>query len=224
MGEALSVTMVSVVILFGPPGAGKGTQAMRLAAARRLPHVSTGDLFRMHREKRSPLGLQATEYMDRGELVPDDLVLDMLFHRVREPDCARGYLLDGFPRTLSQARALEKRFCEGDHVTVLSLAVKDGAILERLTGRLTCSGCGAIYHVRTKPPKEPGRCDACGSALAQRKDDTPEVVNERLRVFHDQTEPLVRYYAERGVLRTIDGEGSPETVFAALDDAIGRQA
>jgi adenylate kinase len=177
--------MTSVVILLGAPGAGKGTQAARLAAARGLPHVSTGDLFRANLARKTPVGLQAKSFMSAGKLVPDAVVLDMLRERVGEPDCARGYVLDGFPRTMPQARALEERLGAGVALTVVNLAVSDETIIERLSGR-------------------------------QREDDAPAVVRERLKVYHQETEPLVRFYAERGVLQTVDGERSPDEVFADL--------
>lgn len=210
--------MALVVILLGAPGAGKGTQAARLAQARGLPHVSTGDLLRDHRGRGTPLGRQAQGYMDRGELVPDALVLDMLAERVARPDCREGYVLDGFPRTDVQARALEQRLAPSDEVRVVNLEVSDETIVARAAGRISCpsQGCGRVYHLQSAPPRKAGTCDACGTALVQRPDDTPPVVRERLRVYHEKTAPLVDFYAQRGLLTTIDGEQAPDAVFAAL--------
>jgi adenylate kinase len=211
----------SVLILLGPPGAGKGTQAKRLCADLGLAHVSTGDLLRENRAQGTALGREAEAFMSRGALVPDRLVLDMLFERVAEPDCARGYLLDGFPRTLPQANAFEERLARkasGTPVEVraLNLEVPEAELIERLTGRLTCKQCGAMYHARFSPPKVQGRCDACGGELYQREDDQPAVVAKRLAVYREQTLPLLDFYAQRGVLRSIDGNRSPREVSAAL--------
>jgi adenylate kinase len=210
--------MALVVILLGAPGAGKGTQAARLSQARGLPHVSTGDLLRDHRARGTPLGREAQGFMDKGELVPDALVLDMLAERVARPDCSDGYVLDGFPRTEVQARALEQRLKPGDEVRVANLEVSDEAIVSRVSGRLSCpgQGCGRVYHTQSAPPRSAGLCDACGRALAQRPDDAAPVVRERLRVYHQKTAPLVDYYARRGLLTAVDGEQAPEAVFARL--------
>jgi len=209
----------SVLILLGPPGAGKGTQASRLCAELGLPHVSTGDLFREHRAKGTELGRRAQEYMDSGRLVPDDLVLDMLFERVAKPDCARGFLLDGFPRTLPQAEALEKRLGFGTAVRVLDLRVEDRALVERLTGRRTCRQCGNIHHVRNSPPKAAGRCDRCGGELYTRTDDEAATVEKRLAVYRDQTQPLQGYYQKKGLLQEVDGDRAPDEVFRSLRQA-----
>jgi len=209
-----------VVILLGAPGAGKGTQAARLAESRSLPHVSTGDLLRDHKARGTPLGLQAKGFMDRGELVPDALVLDMLAARVAAPDCREGYVLDGFPRTEVQARALEQRLKPSDQVVVVDLEVDDETIVERAAGRLSCRSCGRIYHLKNAPPRQAGKCDACGGELYQRSDDAAPVVRERLRVYHEKTAPLVRFYRERGLLTALDGEQSPDAVFADLSALI----
>lgn len=209
----------SVLILLGPPGAGKGTQASRLSAALGLPHVSTGDLFREHRAKGTELGRRAQEYMDSGRLVPDDLVLDMLFERVGKPDCARGFLLDGFPRTLPQAEALEKRLGSGTTVRVLDLRVADSALIDRLSGRRTCRGCGNIHHVRTSPPRIEGRCDRCGGELYTRTDDEAATIQKRLAVYRDQTQPLQGHYAKKGLLQEVDGDRTPDEVFRSLRQA-----
>lgn len=208
--------MARVLILFGPPGAGKGTQASRLSAALGLPHVSTGDLFRENRTRGTPLGKQAQTFMDAGQLVPDDVVLDMLFDRVAKSDCSEGYLLDGFPRTIAQAEALEKRLHREDKVVVLDLLVPDSVLLERITGRRSCKACSNVHHVRTAPPKAAGRCDKCGGDLVQRTDDSSEVFGERLAVYREQTQPLERWYASRGVLVEVDGNRSPDVVFDEL--------
>ena len=208
--------MVKVVILLGAPGAGKGTQASRLATSSGLPHVSTGDLFRKHQSEGTELGRRAKQYMDAGRLVPDELVLDMLFERVAQPDCAEGYLLDGFPRTDGQARSLDERLGDDARPEVYELVVSDDTIVRRVSGRLVCSKCGSVQHAEFAPPREKGRCDACGGELVQRPDDRSEVVRERLRVYHEQTAPLVRFYEERGILRKVDGERAPDAVFADL--------
>ena len=210
--------MALVVILLGAPGAGKGTQAVRLAQARSLPHVSTGDLLRDHRARGTALGQQAQGYMDRGELVPDALVLDMLAQRVAAPDCREGYVLDGFPRTDVQALALEQRLESGDQVRAVNLEVSDESIVARAAGRLSCKnqGCGRVYHATSAPPRQAGVCDACGGELYQRADDAAPVVRERLRVYRQKTAPLVDHYSRRGLLTTIDGEQPPDAVFARL--------
>lgn len=208
--------MARVLILFGAPGAGKGTQALRLAAELSLPHVSTGDLFRENLGQETELGLRARKYMEAGELVPDELVTDMLLSRVARPDCAGGYLLDGYPRTAGQAESLEAALGSDTSVLVLCLQVRDEVIVERAAGRLLCRGCDAIAHAVSAPPEVAGVCDHCGGELYQREDDRPEVVAERLRVYHEETAPLVDYYRERGLLREVDGERSPDEVFASL--------
>jgi adenylate kinase len=205
----------TVLILLGPPGAGKGTQAVRLSAAESLPHVSTGDLLRDHRQRGTPLGEQAKPFMDSGKLVPDELVIDMLMDRVGRPDARRGYLLDGFPRTLPQAKALDARLAGAD-VRVLELRVPDAELVERLAGRWTCKACGNVHHERFSPPQRAGRCDRCQGELYQRPDDAREVVRKRLAVYSEQTEPLVAYYRDRGVLVEVDGARSPDLVFESL--------
>ena len=212
--------MAVITILLGAPGAGKGTQAVRFCEARALPHISTGDLFRANLKEATPIGLKAKGYMDAGNLVPDEIVLDMLIERVAAPDCREGYLLDGFPRTLEQARALDARVAEGDTLRVVNIEVSDATIVERASGRLLCRTCGNIQHKTFSPPKVEGVCDADGGELYQRKDDAPEVVQERLRVYHEQTAPLVDYYTAKGSLKTIDGEKTPDEVFTALEAAL----
>lgn len=200
--------------MMGGPGAGKGTQASRLARELGLPHVSTGDLFRANLSQGTELGEKARGYMNGGKLVPDDLVIDMLFDRVSSDDCAAGYLLDGFPRTEAQAESLAARL--GDTaVTVINLEVPDEVIVERASGRMLCRGCNAIYHTTFNPPANSGVCDTCGGGLYQRDDDQAEVVRERLVAYHTQTAPVVAWYQARGVVCSVDGNQVPDDVFAA---------
>ena len=213
-----------VVILLGPPGAGKGTQAARAAEHLGLPHVATGDLFRENLSTGSELGRRAREYMDSGRLVPDELVLDMLFERVSRPDCEKGYVLDGFPRTLVQARSLDTRL--GDDVTadIVDLVVPREELVRRAAGRLVCSGCGRVYHQQSSPPAAEGRCDACGGTLERRADDDPDVVRERLQVYERQTRPVLDYYRESGRLCSVDGSQSPDEVFESLNACMRAEA
>jgi adenylate kinase len=205
-----------VVILMGGPGAGKGTQARRLSEHASLAHVSTGDLFRANVGEGTELGKKAKRYMDAGEYVPDELVLDMLFDRVSAPDCANGYILDGFPRTVPQAEALSARL-NGSPPCVVAIEVSDEAIVERAAGRLLCRDCGNIHHAEHAPPKVEGVCDACGGELYRREDDAPKVVQKRLDEYHELTGgPVKSYYEERGVLNRVDGERSPDAVFESL--------
>lgn len=212
-----------VLILLGPPGAGKGTQAVRLASECGIPHISTGDLFRANLKEGTDLGQRAKGYMESGQLVPDELVLEMLFDRVAAADCQDGYLLDGFPRTLPQAEALTAALGDQPNATLL-LDVPDEIIVGRASGRLLCKGCTNIHHATFAPPATPGICDACGGELYRRKDDEPEVVTERLAVYRAQTQPMVDYYRERGSLEEIDGNQTPDAVFAALTERLGRSA
>jgi adenylate kinase len=207
---------VKVVILLGPPGSGKGTQAVRLTKELGIPHISTGDLFRENMSKDTELGQRAKSFINAGKLVPDELVLEMLFDRVSRPDCAKGYLLDGFPRTLAQAEALEKHLAPNTDLVVLDLEVPDEIIVKRASGRLTCKDCASVYNRYFSPPAKEGVCDKCGGELVQRPDDRAEVVEERLRVYHSQTKPLVDFYAKKGVLKRVDGTQSPDQVFEAL--------
>lgn len=206
-----------VVILLGPPGAGKGTQAARLGAALGLAHVSTGDLFRENLSKGTELGQKARAFMDSGRLVPDQLVLDMLFARVAQADCQKGYLLDGFPRTIPQAEALEQSLkAARAQVCVLNLRVPDSLLLERITGRRTCKACGHAQHLKYSAPRVAGRCDKCGGELIQRSDDLADVFGKRLAVYREQTQPLEAFYEARGMVRTVDGARSPDQVFQDL--------
>jgi len=218
--DNLSTTKQKIVILLGPPGSGKGTQAVRLTKELGIPHISTGDLFRENISKNTELGQRAKTYMNAGKLVPDEVVLDMLFDRVSRPDCAKGYLLDGFPRTIPQAEALDKHLSKGVDLIVLDLEVPDEVIVKRAEGRLTCASCGNVYNRYFSPPKEEGVCDKCGGTLIQRPDDKAEVVQERLRVYQAQTKPLVEYYSKKGVLQKVDGKKSPDDVFKALMESM----
>ncbi len=210
----------SVVILLGAPGAGKGTQAVRLAETMDMPHISTGDLFRANLGEGTPLGEKARAFMDQGELVPDELVLEMLFDRVAKEDCAKGYLLDGFPRTLGQADALGHRLGELQP-TVVNIDVPDEAIEKRIVDRRSCKDCGTIYHLSFHPPQKDGICDKCSGTLTQRKDDTKEVVRTRLQEYHEKTQPLVDYYTLRSGLCTVDGQNAPDDVFIASLACLG---
>ena len=206
----------TVLILLGPPGSGKGTQAVRLSKELGIPHISTGDLFRDNMSRNTELGKRAKSYMESGQLVPDELVLEMLFDRVSRPDCIQGYLLDGFPRTLPQAEALDKHLQGKAKIIALNLQVKDEAIVKRAEGRLTCKSCGAVYNKYYSPSKQENVCDQCEGDLIQRTDDKAEVVQERLRVYHKQTAPLIEYYQKKGVLAEVNGEQKPDEVFSAL--------
>jgi adenylate kinase len=211
------------LVFLGPPGAGKGTQAKRVADRMGVAHLSTGDLLREAVRKATPLGVEAKGYMDRGQLVPDDLVDRLVAERVEAAARDAGFLLDGYPRNVAQARALDR--VEGtlgrSLDAVLLLEVPDRVLAERLTGRRSCPSCGAMYHVSAQPPRQEGRCDRCGAALVVRSDDRPEVVRERLAVYHRETRPLVDYYQERSLLRRVDGAGSIEEVTAQVVRALG---
>ena len=210
------------MILLGAPGAGKGTQATRLSTGLGLPHISTGDLFRSNLSGGTPLGERARGFMESGELVPDELVLEMLFDRVQADDCAAGYLLDGFPRTVPQADALEARLDKIDAVqrVIIDIRVPDSVIENRIVQRRTCADNGHICHLEHSPPAVEGRCDECGSELLQRKDDTAEVVRTRLEEYHSKTAPLVDYYGARGAVCAVDGTQQPDSVFAACKACI----
>ncbi len=202
------------LILFGPPGAGKGTQADRLRADFQLPFISTGDMLRSNVREGTELGQEAQQYMDAGELVPDQLILAMAAERLREEDARDGFILDGFPRTIAQAEALDKQLSGlGRRVTAaLLIDVPDEEVIRRLSGRRVCVKSGHNYHVEFDPPKREGVCDQDGSRLIQRDDDKPEVIGNRLRVYHEQTEPLIDYYDKQGLMRRIDGTRAPAEV------------
>ena len=206
-----------VLILLGPPGSGKGTQAAMLQDKLHLPHISTGDLLRDHVRRNTELGKQAKTYMDKGQLVPDALILDMLFERVSQKDCANGYILDGFPRTLPQAEALHTRLKGKPDPVVINLELSDAKILERLTNRVSCEKCGTPFHLLYSPPKTEGKCDKCGGKLIQRSDDTEAVIVKRLKVYHEQTAPLIAYYSKQKLLHTVDSSLTPkEKVFTQV--------
>jgi len=202
------------IVFLGPPGAGKGTQAKILIERYGIPQISTGDMLREHRAKGTELGKKAQEYMDKGQLVPDEIILGMVKERLSQPDCQKGFILDGFPRTVVQAEALDKLLSEmGKKLDfALALIVPDDLLVERLTGRRTCKNCGMMYHIKYKPPKVEGKCDVCGGELYQRPDDNEETVRNRLKVYHEQTAPLIEYYKNKGILREIDGSKSIEEI------------
>ncbi len=205
-----------VIILLGPPGSGKGTQAKRIMQESGIPHISTGDLFRDNISKNTELGQKAKSYMNKGNLVPDEVVLDMFFDRVSHADCQSGYLLDGFPRTIPQAEALDKYLQNGTQVVAINLTVSDDVVMKRISGRLSCSHCCHVHNEHFSPPKVEGKCDKCGGHLVKRDDDQPEVVKERLNVYNKQTAPLIEYYEKKGVLKTIDGEQDSEEIFKQI--------
>lgn len=215
--------MPTFVVLLGPPGAGKGTQAVRLAEALGVPHVSSGDLFRENLRQQTELGKQAQRYINQGELVPDDVTIGMIRERVnREDCCAEGAILDGFPRTPAQAEALDEILEElGTTLkAVYYISVSEDELIERLTGRRVCRAAGHIYHLRYNPPEQPGVCDIDGSELYQREDDRQETVVQRIQVYQKQTTPLIKHYRSEGLLVEIDGEGPIEQVTRALLDAV----
>jgi adenylate kinase len=216
--------MTMHVILLGPPGAGKGTQAQMLSERTGMVHVASGDLFRAALRDGTELGNRAKSYMDKGELVPDEIVIDMILERISQPDTGTGVLFDGFPRTAEQARALEDALQQrGSSIdAVLYFNVPDEVLVKRVTGRLTCRDCGAVYNIYFNPPKKEGVCDVCGSTdLYQRADDTEETVKNRLSVYHEQTSPLIEHYNKQGRLHEIDGEQDVQEVTSAMMQALG---
>ena len=211
------------IIMLGAPGAGKGTQAKKIAAKYDIPHISTGDIFRANIKNGTELGNKAKTYMDQGLLVPDELVVDLVVDRVQQDDCKNGYVLDGFPRTIPQAEALDKALAEfGDKIDyAIDVNVPDENIVKRMGGRRACVGCGATYHLVYAPTKTEGICDVCGKELILRDDDKPETVQKRLNVYHEQTQPLIDYYTKADILKTVDGTVDINDVFAAIVEILG---
>jgi len=211
------------IIMLGAPGAGKGTQAKKIAERYSIPHISTGDIFRTNIKNGTELGKKAKAYMDEGALVPDDLVVDLVVDRFKNPDCANGYVLDGFPRTIPQAESLDAAlYAIGETVDfAINVEVPDGNIINRMAGRRSCIGCGATYHIKYNPSKVEGVCDVCGEKLILRDDDQPETVKNRLSVYHDQTQPLIDFYNKKGVLAEVDGMKDMDDVFNAIVIILG---
>ena len=212
-----------LIIMLGAPGAGKGTQAKKIAAKYGIPHISTGDIFRANIKNGTELGKKAKTYMDQGLLVPDELVVDLVVDRVNQDDCTNGYVLDGFPRTIPQAEALTEALEKmGQKVDfAIDVNVPDENIVKRMGGRRACVTCGATYHMVYAPTKKEGICDTCGGELILRDDDKPETVQKRLNVYHDQTQPLIDYYTSQGILRTVDGTVDIDDVFRAITEFLG---
>ena len=211
------------IIMLGAPGAGKGTQAKMIAEKCGIPHISTGDIFRANIKNGTELGAKAKEYMDKGLLVPDELVCDLVVDRIQQADCEKGYILDGFPRTIPQAEALENALnaIEQKLDYAIDIDVPDENIINRMSGRRACVGCGATYHVLFNPTKVEGKCDVCGDSLILRDDDKPETVKKRLDVYHTQTQPLIDFYTERKVLVEVDGTQSMDKVFDDIMKILG---
>lgn len=211
------------IIMLGAPGAGKGTQAKMIAEKCGIPHISTGDIFRANIKNGTELGAKAKEYMDKGLLVPDELVCDLVVDRIQQADCEKGYILDGFPRTIPQAEALENDLnaIEQKLDYAIDIDVPDENIINRMSGRRACVGCGATYHVLFNPTKVEGKCDVCGESLILRDDDKPETVKKRLDVYHTQTQPLIDFYTERKVLVEVDGTQSMDKVFDDIMKILG---
>ena len=211
------------IIMLGAPGAGKGTQAKMLAAKYDIPHISTGDIFRANIKNGTELGAKAKEYMDKGLLVPDELVVDLIMDRFKADDCKNGYILDVFPRTIPQAEALDKALTAvGESIDyAINVEVPDENIVNRMSGRRACVGCGATYHIKYSPTKVEGKCDTCNGDLIIRDDDKPETVLNRLNVYHEQTQPLIDYYSGKGVMREVDGTVDMQVVFDSIVAILG---
>ena len=213
------------IIMLGAPGAGKGTQAKMIAAKYQIPHISTGDIFRANIKNGTELGMEAKKYMDQGQLVPDELTVKILLDRVAQPDCSEGYVLDGFPRTIPQAEVLDNALNKlGDSIDfAIDVDVPDENIVRRMSGRRASLSCGATYHIEHIPPKQEGVCDTCGQPLVLRDDDKPETVLKRLKVYHEQTQPLIDFYTKKGVLRSVDGTVDMNDVFEAIVNVLERK-
>lgn len=211
------------IIMLGAPGAGKGTQAKQIASKYEIPHISTGDIFRANIKNGTELGKKAKSYMDQGALVPDELTCDLVMDRIAQDDCERGFVLDGFPRTIPQAEALTNALNKiGQSMDyAIDVDVPDENIVNRMGGRRACLNCGATYHIVFNPTKTEGVCDACGNATVLRDDDKPETVQKRLTVYHDQTQPLIDYYREQNILKTVDGTKPLEEVFSDIVAILG---
>ena len=211
------------IIMLGAPGAGKGTQAKQIADKYSIPHISTGDIFRANIKNGTELGKKAKQYMDQGALVPDELTCDLVMDRIQQDDCKNGFVLDGFPRTIPQAEALdaalEKINEKMDYA--IDVDVPDENIVNRMSGRRACLNCGATYHLISIPPKVEGICDRCGSEIVLREDDKPETVQKRLKVYHEQTQPLIDYYENQGILKSVDGTQPMDEVFKAIVTILG---
>jgi adenylate kinase len=210
------------VILLGPPGSGKGTQAQKMEERYHIPQISTGDILRGAVQEKTPLGVEAKGYMDQGRLVPDEIVVGIVRDRLDAADCTGGFILDGFPRTLPQATALDSTLQEMDRGIdhVVTIVVNNDELIRRLTGRRTCRRCGAMYHIIFDPPAREGICDKCGGELYQRDDDTEGTIRARLEVYEEQTAPLIAHYEERGLVRTVDGVGTIEDIFQRIVQAV----
>ena len=211
------------IVMLGAPGAGKGTQAKMIAEKYTIPHISTGDIFRANIKEGTPLGLEAKSYMDQGKLVPDELTVKILLDRVAKDDCKNGYVLDGFPRTIPQANVLKEALAkQNDKIDfAINVDVPDENIVRRMSGRRACVTCGATYHIEHVPPKKEGICDKCGSALILRDDDKPDTVLTRLKVYHDQTQPLIDFYNNEGILKEVDGTIDVKDVFESIVKILG---
>lgn len=209
--------------MLGAPGAGKGTQAKMIADKYQIPHISTGDIFRANIKNGTELGKEAKTYMDKGELVPDELTVRILLDRVAQPDCEKGYVLDGFPRTIPQAEVLDQELTKRNEKIdyAINVEVPDENIVRRMSGRRACVSCGATYHMVHIPPRKEGLCDKCGNELILRDDDKEETVKNRLGVYHDQTQPLIEYYSNKGVLQSVDGTIDMMDVFKGITDILG---
>ena len=211
------------IVMLGAPGAGKGTQAKMISEKYNVPHISTGDIFRANIKENTPLGQKAKEYMDKGLLVPDELVVDLVVDRLAQDDAKNGYVLDGFPRTIPQAEALTEALDKiGEKLDyAIDVDVPDENIVNRMSGRRACLNCGATYHLISIPPKVEGICDRCGSEIVLREDDKPETVQKRLKVYHEQTQPLIDYYKNQGILKSVDGTQPMDEVFKAIVTILG---